>query len=217
MVATPECTPVRGVRRDLIAVMELLPDERLHANVNLARLEPGAFRRRVPELIEVYLTAMNYPTDLAGARTLLWEEHSRRLGFSCVVAVGADDDRVRGLAYGYRGAPGQWWYSEVRRGLKPPAQQQLADFFELTELHVHPDWQGRGLGEGLLRSLAGGRPERRILLSTPEGENRAWRLYRRLGFTDVLRNYRFTGDPRPFGVLGRELPLADRQAQRTTG
>jgi hypothetical protein len=23
----------------------------------------------------------------------------------------------------------------------------------------------------------------------------------------VLRHYRFTGDPRPFGVLGRELPL----------
>ena len=50
-----------------------------------------------------------------------------------------------------------------------------------------------------------------MLLSTPEGENRAWRLYRRLGFTDVLRNYRFTGDPRPFGVLGRDLPLAPRR------
>ena len=56
-------------------------------------------------------------------------------------------------------------------------------------------------------AVADGRPERHMLLSTPEGENRAWRLYRRLGFGDVLRNYRFTGDPRPFGVLGRELPL----------
>jgi ribosomal protein S18 acetylase RimI-like enzyme len=69
---------------------------------------------------------------------------------------------------------------------------------------------GPRLGEALLRSIAGDRSERRILLSTPEGENRAWRLYRRLGFTDVLRHYRFTGDPRPFGVLGRELPLAPR-------
>ena len=51
-----------------------------------------------------------------------------------------------------------------------------------------------------------------MLLSTPEGENRAWRLYRRLGFTDVLRNYRFTGDPRPFGVLGRDLPLGPPSA-----
>ena len=119
------------------------------------------------------------------------------------------DNRIRGLAYGYRGAPGQWWYSEVRRGVPAGSQQQeLADFFELTELHIHPNWQGHGLGEALLRELARDRPERRMLLSTPEGENRAWRLYRRLGFTDVLRNYRFTGDPRPFGVLGRDLPLA---------
>ena len=123
-----------------------------------------------------------------------------------MVATAAD--RITGLAYGYHGAPGQWWYSEVRRGVRSAGEQQLADFFELTELHVHPDWQGHGLGEALLRALASDRPERRMLLSTPEGENRAWRLYRRLGFTDVLRNYRFTGDPRPFGVLGRDLPLA---------
>jgi ribosomal protein S18 acetylase RimI-like enzyme len=49
-----------------------------------------------------------------------------------------------------------------------------------------------------------------VLLSTPEinGEsNRAWRLYRRLGFTDIIRGYRFAGDPRAFAILGRALPL----------
>ena len=49
-----------------------------------------------------------------------------------------------------------------------------------------------------------------MLLSTPEinGEaNRAWRLYRRLGFTDVIRGYHFAGDPRAFAILGRALPL----------
>jgi len=169
-------------------------------------LDPVAFRARVAELIAVYVAAMRYPADVAGARGVLWEEHSMRAGFASVVAIGPDD-RIRGLAYGYRGLPGQWWFSEVRRGLGPQAEQQLSDFFELTELHVRPDVQGRGLGEALLRTLARDRPERRMLLSTPEGENRAWRLYRRLGFTDVLRNYRFSGDPRPFGILGRELPL----------
>jgi len=189
--------------------MELLPDESVRDSVVLARLDPAAFRRRTPELIDVYLTAMHYPTDLARARSVLWEEHSQRAGFDCVVGLGPGD-RLHGLAYGYRGAPGQWWYSEVRRGVRPAAAQHLEDFFELTELHVHPDRQGHGLGEALLRELARGRTERRMLLSTPEGENRAWRLYRRLGFTDVLRNYRFTGDPRPFGVLGRDLPLDPR-------
>jgi ribosomal protein S18 acetylase RimI-like enzyme len=176
-------------------------------SIEIRRLDPVTFRGRLRELIGVYLTAMQYPAELAGARAVLWEEHSRREGFDCVVAVSRDDDQLLGLAYGYRGAPGQWWYSEVRRGLAPGALAQLANFFELTELHVHPAWQGRRIGETLLRRLADERPERSMLLSTPEGENRAWRLYRRLGFGDVLRHYRFTGDPRPFGVLGRELPL----------
>ena len=169
-------------------------------------VDPAAFRARVTELISVYVSAMRYPADVAGARGVLWEEHSLRAGFACVVAIGADD-RVRGLAYGYRGQPGQWWFSEVKRGLGSEAAEQLSDFFELTELHIRPDCQGHGLGEALLRTLARDRPERRMLLSTPEGENRAWRLYRRLGFTDVLRNYRFSGDPRAFGILGRDLPL----------
>ncbi len=172
----------------------------------IAFLDQAAFRARVSELIGVYVSAMRYPADVAGARGVLWEEHSLRAGFACVVAIGADD-RIRGLAYGYRGQPGQWWYSEVKRGLGTDAAQGLSDFFELTELHVRPDSQGRGLGEALLRTLAGDRPERRILLSTPEGDNRAWRLYRRLGFADLLRGYRFSGDPRPFGILGRDLPL----------
>ena len=49
-----------------------------------------------------------------------------------------------------------------------------------------------------------------VLLSTPEvprEESRAWRLYRRVGFTDVLRHFHFPGDERPFAVLGRDLPL----------
>ena len=50
-----------------------------------------------------------------------------------------------------------------------------------------------------------------MLLSTPEvpGEdNRAWQLYRRMGFEDVLRRFTFLGDSRRFAVLGRGLPLS---------
>src|SRR5437588_361700 len=82
-------------------------------------------------------------------------------------------------------------------------ESSMTDYFELTELHVRPDVQGRGIGEGLLRRLLAGVDARTTLLSTPEGTSRAWKLYRRVGFADVLRDYRFTGDPRPFAVLGR--------------
>ena len=86
----------------------------------------------------------------------------------------------------------------------------MSSYFELTELHIHPHAQGHGLGEALARRLLAGRVETHVLLSTPEinGEsNRAWRLYRRLGFTDVIRGYHFAGDPRAFAILGRSLPL----------
>ena len=87
------------------------------------------------------------------------------------------------------------------------AQRNLADYFELTELHVHPSAQGRGIGEALLTELLSRVDAPRALLSTPEGPTRAWRLYRRIGFTDLLRNYHFTGDSRAFAVLVRTLPL----------
>jgi ribosomal protein S18 acetylase RimI-like enzyme len=51
---------------------------------------------------------------------------------------------------------------------------------------------------------------RTTLLSTPEADeqrSRAWRLYRRFGFVDVLRDFHFPGDDRAFAVLGRTLPL----------
>ena len=179
--------------------------------LTVLRLTPEAFRARLPELVEVYVAAMRYPGGVGQARIALWEEHSRRADFDCYVAVDSAD-AVRALAYGYQGLPGQWWFAEVLRGAQArgvQAQDWLSDFFELTELHVRPDTQGSGLGEILLRRLLGDRVERDVLLSTPEGENRAWRLYRRLGFVDVLRDYRFTGDVRPFGVLGRRLPLPD--------
>ncbi len=60
-----------------------------------------------------------------------------------------------------------------------------------------------------------------MLLSTPEhapaSPGRAWRLYRRYGFRDVLREHLFTGDPRPFAVLGRELPLPTPDSCRHAG
>ena len=172
----------------------------------LARLEPGVFRTALPDLLEVYLAAMRYPPGTAEARAPLWADHSRRDGFRCMVAVDQDGS-VAGLAYGYRGRPGQWWYSEVARGLGDDPQGWLADYFELTELHVRPDRQGAGLGESLLRGLLAPVTTDRVPLSTPEGQNRAWRLYRRVGFLDVLRDFLFTGDGRRFGVLGRSLPL----------
>lgn len=170
--------------------------------LSLRAVDAGGFLTLVDELIGIYSAAMGYPADQAAARRQLWEQHAQRDAFSCV-AVFDDHGHPVAFAYGYAGHRGQWWNTEVARGVRgTPAEGWLTDYAELTELHVRPDHQGRGLGERTLHAFLASRTEPRVLLSTPEGENRAWRLYRRVGFQDVLRHYHFTGDGRPFGILG---------------
>lgn len=195
----------------------------------LIDLSPADMQRRLGEALGVYVDAMRYPRGTEDQRASMWLEHTRRKGWTAVAAVEgpehSSDDRdpqalssapLLGVAYGYCGAPDQWWQQQVVQGLERGGTGQtriaelMSSYFELTELHIQPQAQGRGLGEALTRRLLSGRDEPHVLLSTPEinGEaNRAWRLYRRLGFADVIRGYHFAGDPRPFAILGRELPL----------
>jgi len=189
------------------------------ARPRLVELSSVELADHLGEALDVYVAAMGYPPGTARQRRNLWLEHTRRAGWRCVGWMDPGGHLI-GIAYGYSGGPGQWWFEEVRRGLaargaaRDPAQPDwLHDYFELTELHVRPDAQGRGLGEGLLRALLAHTDRRHVLLSTPEHAprppGRAWQLYRRLGFRDVLRQHLFTGDTRPFAVLGRELPLPE--------
>jgi ribosomal protein S18 acetylase RimI-like enzyme len=198
----------------------------------LIDLPPNDMERRLSDALRVYVEAMRYPRGTENQRAAMWLEHIRRRGWQGVAAVEAEaadapggppppaanlsNAPLLGVAYGYPGAPGQWWQQQVvlglQRGGAPPTEiSRLMDsYFELTELHIHPRAQGRGLGEALARRLLAARQEKNVLLSTPEtnGEpNRAWRLYRRLGFTDIIRGYHFAGDPRAFAILGRALPL----------
>ena len=180
------------------------------ARPRLVELDGRDLADRLGEALHIYVTAMGYPPSTARQRRALWLDHVRRPGWR---AVGWLDPAgpLLGIAYGYSGGPGQWWYEEVRIGLRGDRQGWTDDYFEVTELHVRPDVQGSGLGEGLLRALLVGVDHAHVLLSTPEHghrpPSRAWRLYRRLGFRDVLREHLFTGDQRPFAVLGRTLPL----------
>ncbi len=212
----------------------------------LIDVPPNEMERRLSEALGVYVDAMRYPRGTENQRAAMWLEHIRRRGWQAVAAVeiaeavesvevaevaevatGPPNGDVPsaaelsnapllGVAYGYPGAPGQWWQQQVVLGLQrgglPPQEiaRLMTSYFELTELHIHPRAQGRGLGEALARRLLAGRSEQNVLLSTPEtnGEpNRAWRLYRRLGFMDIIRRYHFAGDPRAFAILGRALPL----------
>jgi ribosomal protein S18 acetylase RimI-like enzyme len=166
--------------------------------------------RRLDDVISVYGQAMGYSVQLLQTRRGYVASHTRRHGFQAVATLG-DNDELLGFGYGYRGGPGQWWHDQVRNALRRDARKTwLADCFELVELHVRPDTQGLGIGARQLRDLLSAADNHTALLSTPEADeatSRAWRLYRRFGFQDVLRHFTFPGDDRPFAVLGRTLPL----------
>lgn len=165
------------------------------------------FAARVEETMAIYAQAMQYPQHAAAQRAVTARKHALHEGFACRAALLADGTLV-GFGYGYTTLPGQWWHDLVRRALDPHvAPQWLADAFELSELHVLPAFQGAGVGRRLLFSLAGGLTHGTMLLSTPDSDTRAFRLYHDAGFVDLRRNYLFPGDARPFAVLGARLPL----------
>lgn len=167
------------------------------------------FLARVDDAMRIYVRAMRYPDHTGTQRAVSARKHVALPGFTCRAAL-LDDDSLVGFGYGYTTRPGQWWHDLVRRAVTAPtAAEWLTDAFELSELHVLPEYQGLGIGRRLLVSLASAIPHQSMLLSTPDADTRAFRLYRDAGFVDLARNYLFPGDARPFAVLGVRLPLAD--------
>jgi ribosomal protein S18 acetylase RimI-like enzyme len=165
------------------------------------------FARRVDEAMAIYVRAMEYPHYTGKQRAVTARRHAANDGFACRAAIIGDDVLV-GFAYGYTTAKGQWWHDLVRRAVRPEvAADWLTNAFELSELHVLPHYQGRQIGRRVLCELAAALPHSSMLLSTPDQDTRAFRLYRSLGFVDLARHYLFPGDARPFAVLGGRLPL----------
>ena len=172
--------------------------------------DAAVLRDSMEEVLDVYAEAMEVPRRLAGGRRSILAGHLGREGLR---AIGARDGtgRLVGIAYGYVGAPGQWWHDQVRAALsRALAPEQVGSWldgaFEVCELHVRPAFQGSGLGRELLDALLAGAPAPVALLTTPDRETRARGFYRAAGWTDLVRRLRFPGDPREFAVLGLRLP-----------
>lgn len=187
--------------------------------MRLVAWTPADLVHRLDDVLDVYGQAMGYSPELLEARRGYIAGHVLRAGFRAVATLDPEDVLL-GFGYGYSSARGQWWHDQVRGALRRDARKTwLSDCFEVVELHVRPSAQGHGLGAAQLRALLDGAAGRTVLLSTPEADeqrSRAWRLYRRFGFADVLRDFYFPGDERPFAILGRTLPLPDAETPPST-
>ncbi|MEV4637278.1 GNAT family N-acetyltransferase [Actinoplanes sp. NPDC049548] len=181
--------------------------------MRLVPWQPDDMLRRLDDVVSVYGEAMGYRAELLQTRRGYIGAHVRRAGFRAVATL-TTDGQLAGFGYGYASGPGQWWHDQVRSALGDTDRRRwLTGCFEVVELHVRPSAQGHGIGARQLRALLSMADGSTVLLSTPEADeqrSRAWRLYRRFGFEDVLRDFYFPGDERAFAILGRSLPLTER-------
>lgn len=194
----------------------------LRTTPRVVRLTPTLMRARLNDAMDVYLTAMHYGPEWRALRHDPWERCILDPEWTAYAAFAPDPlnstsppsdylhDPLVGITFGYRGDPHSWWSSTIRRGMEhvdySPAciSALMENYFELSELHVLPSYQGQGLGRELLGNMLRASAGRHMLLSTPEvphERNAAWSLYRSMGFRDLLRDFMFPGDQRAFGIL----------------
>lgn len=184
-------------------------------SLTIRRLSPQEFALNARPLVDIYISAMGYDPAIRDGRVYSWQREIIRPGFTALIAE--DASGVVAVAYGFIGTPDSWWDHQLRLALQKRGgateeeQEILRSYFEVAEIHVLPRMQGHGLGRELLKQLLWNAPGKWALLSTPEvpGEsNRAFSLYRSMGFTDLVRHHQYPGDERPFAILKTQLPLS---------
>lgn len=199
----------------------------------LVELDTGGFDRHLDAFMDVYAAAMNVPAFQLPGRRAIMNAHIVNPAFRAIAVTGPADSPARrsgfphalygaggagrgaaviAFAYGFHGARGQWWHDLVRSALTVTAGTRIADAwlddsFEVAEVHVRPEFQKQGIGRRMLLRLAGGLAERTAVLSTMDAQTPARRLYRSLGFTDLLTQYQFAGVAESYAVMGAALPL----------
>ncbi|MFI6427947.1 GNAT family N-acetyltransferase [Promicromonospora sp. NPDC050880] len=167
-------------------------------------LETPEVLRRADELARIYQRAFGYSDER--------RDHFRdtRLAYlplyDGALTLGAfDGTDLVGFVYGFDYQPGHWWPQQVGPALAHAGHAGWTDdAFELNELEVLPEHQGRGHGTALLRELLSRVAHRHTLLSTTaDPGDRAKVLYRRLGFVDLVPGFRYAGVAEPANIMGR--------------
>lgn len=179
---------------------------------------PG-FLATIDDFLGIYAAAMGAGPEELPSRRAIMERHAAYPGFRALAVTAGPAGRVVAFSYGFHGLPGQWWHDVVRAGISARsglrvARYWLDDVLEIAEVHVHPEYQARGIGRQMLVTLTAGRSERTAVLSTRDAPTPAKRLYRSLGFADLLTDFMFPGGGPPYAVMGAELPLARQGAQQ---
>lgn len=179
----------------------------------IAELSRPEFLASVGDFLAIYVAAMGAGPDELPSRQAIMERHVGNPGFRALAVYNGSPARIVAFTYGFHGHAGQWWHDVVQSGVTAragvrTAHDWLADVLEIAEVHVQPEYQARGIGRRMVLTLTAGRSERTAVLSTRDAETPARRLYRSLGFEDLLTGFLFPGGGPPYAVMGAALPLA---------
>ncbi|WP_033340063.1 GNAT family N-acetyltransferase [Catenuloplanes japonicus] len=137
----------------------------------------------------------------------IFAEHARHPG---LIARGAfDGPHLAGFCYAFPAGDRSWWERQVHPRLASvgAASWLSPTTLELTELHVHPHHQHRGLGRALITAVCDASPATRVLLSVRVESAAARRLYTSLGFEELTTPFLFGGTPPFYLLMGAQQPL----------
>jgi ribosomal protein S18 acetylase RimI-like enzyme len=165
---------------------------------------------RVDEALAVQAIAFGLGSDEIAVRRQIVLRHLTHPGARALGATTAHG-RLVGFVYGMPNDRTHWWSTVVEPYLRAQGHDDWLDnSFVITELHVHPHYQNRGIGRALITAITDGAAEPRSILSAIDRESPARGLYHSLGYEDLARQVHFPSAPKPYAVMGAPLPLRRR-------
>ncbi|MCD2464074.1 MULTISPECIES: GNAT family N-acetyltransferase [unclassified Streptomyces] len=171
---------------------------------------PVNLAARVDEALAVQALAFGLDADEVAVRRHIVLRHLLSPGARAYGAT-TPEGRLVGFVYGMPNDRGHWWSTVVEAYLRATGTVDwLDDSFVITELHVHPGYQGRGVGRELITTITDESAQPRSILSAIDTDSPARGLYRSLGYEDLARQVHFPSAARPYAVMGASLPLKRR-------
>ncbi|SEM61380.1 GNAT family N-acetyltransferase [Streptacidiphilus jiangxiensis] len=171
------------------------------------RIEAVDLAEYAAAALDVQAVAFGLGPEEVALRLQIVQRHADIPG---VRAFGALHDGVLvGFGYGMPNDRTHWWSTVIEPYLAANGHAAWLDqAFSVTELHVHPRYQGIGLGRALITTLCAASALPRSILSAVDRETPARALYRSLGYRDLARRVMFPNTLLPYAVMGAPLPLA---------
>lgn len=171
---------------------------------------PCDLAAQVDEALAVQALAFGLGPDEVAIRRQIVLRHLACPG-ARALAAHTPGGRMVGFVYGLPNDRAHWWSSVVQPYLREQGNDGWLDnSFVITELHVLPDFQNRGIGRRLITDITDTATEPRSILSAIDGDSPARHLYRSLGYHDLARPVHFPSATRPYAVMGADLPLLRR-------